>query len=762
MDTSLQFSFTPGEIVAAGTTLEVRTERPVEIRSAQGAVGLRRAGRPLGVLPTLAGRRRVIRVTTDGLEPGGYELTVGEMLDGKGTPVAEPVTVPFVVGALRGRVPTGFRVEQAVHLAVGELGVDRLAPGTDTTDGGRYLELVKAVHRDTGERVELAFDEDGRSVDAAAILDDLGRRRTELFGRMHETLWDHLRAAKESDRVDVVIWPRINHDLSGYQKPTDRPMTEPHPEARRSLDAVRRSRAGLDEALARIAGPDAQRRTRPAAKGRGRDMAIDVDVDVAGRLDDNDVVPAIHATLTIAQIRALAESDAVGGLFLDDRTAINDLGNSIAIARSDLAHTLGFDGTGVRVAVFEDGPSVTTNLTFAGRYTSSPSASNHARLTSAIIKNTEANRPHGHAPDCRLYSANSSDNAALRWAVNQGCTVISQSFHRSSEPGGAGLQADDILKDYLALHWPYPTIVQAAGNFWQGDADNIQPPSAEYVNHKGYNTLSVGNHDDAATAMSGDSVFRNPRSTHGDRELPELAANGTAVSANGQTMSGTSFAAPAVAGVTALLQDVDPVLRSWPEGCRAILLASAGRNVAGGTWWSDVATRTDARDGSGAVDAESGVRIAQQRRTRNAPATSRGWDVGTLSSADVGGDGLATFRHHVTVPLLLRSPTVKVALAWDSKVTSLFGLALSSSLTVDLDLIVRNSRGQQVAASASWDNSYEIVEFAATRGATYEIVIRRWSGTDNVWYGIAWTVNGISLLRPPVLGEISVLRPLRT
>jgi len=36
-------------------------------------------------------------------------------------------------------------------------------------------------------------------------------------------------------------------------------------------------------------------------------------------------------------------------------------------------------------------------------------------------------------------------------------------------------------------------------------------------------------------------------------------------------------------------------------------------------------------------------------------------------------------------------------------------------------------------------------DFSATAGETYDIVIRRWSGTDSVWYGVAWTVNGISL-----------------
>ena len=39
-----------------------------------------------------------------------------------------------------------------------------------------------------------------------------------------------------------------------------------------------------------------------------------------------------------------------------------------------------------------------------------------------------------------------------------------------------------------------------------------------------------------------------------------------------------------------------------------------------------------------------------------------------------------------------------------------------------------------------------MVEFAAHAGETYEIVIRRWSGTDSVWYGVAWTVTGVPLL----------------
>jgi hypothetical protein len=110
----------------------------------------------------------------------------------------------------------------------------------------------------------------------------------------------------------------------------------------------------------------------------------------------------------------------------------------------------------------------------------------------------------------------------------------------------------------------------------------------------------------------------------------------------------------------------------------------------------------------------------QQRRWRDAPATRRGWDVGTLSSPGIGPDRLATFRYRITVPGSILFPTVKVALAWDSAVTSSGDTPTASTLTVDG------------------------VEFAATRGETYEIFIRRWSGKDSVWYGVAWTVTGLA------------------
>ncbi|MCP5115857.1 MAG: S8 family serine peptidase, partial [bacterium] len=209
------------------------------------------------------------------------------------------------------------------------------------------------------------------------------------------------------------------------------------------------------------------------------------------------------------------------------------------------------------------------------------------------------------------------------------------------------------------------------------------------VNHKGYNSLAVGNHNDGASAMSSSSVFRNPTSSHGDHELPEISANGTSVTTVGLTKSGTSMASPATAGVAALIQSTNTTLKHWPEGCRAILLAGATRNVVDNTWWQDVSGGVDASDGSGAVNALEGHRIAQNRRSRNASATRRGWDVGALRSNNFNSSTkLSTFSYKVKVPSGRFGPRkVKVALSWTSKVTTMsipgLTLPLTSQLTVD-------------------------------------------------------------------------------
>ena len=695
-----------GEIVPRGRSIVVTAEAAV---SPEAWRGISVAGQRINLKPL--GNGRGAEIDTSTLELGSHVLHIAELWSSRSGKRLADCQVPFIVVDLSAPVPADVAILHAVRLRFEELEVVRCSLRGPGNDG--EIELIKGQHRKSGAPVRLAFDAKGKPFDADKAFAALGARRNKAYGKVDPLLHALIDRSTATEELEVAVWLAVPAEERG-EKPIKGALRR-RPEA----EVAARDRWQASAARFSVEGG------RSGLKVRRIDTAA----------------PVVFGSIAAGKVAELAKARGVAAVFLHRTEGFDDLGTSIGIANADDAHAAGFTGTGVNVAVYEQGPDDTTNLDIEARFDTTPSTSAHSRHTHGIIKNTERGAPHGHAPDCNLHSANSYDLDAIRWAVEErGCTVVSQSFHRDAEQTSSGLSFDDVYKDHLALHWPYPTICEAAGN----GVDN------EFVNHKGFNRLTVGNHNDAASAMASDTVFRNPASAHGDRELPEIAANGTGVTAVGLTMGGTSMAAPAVAGGVALIQQADATLRSWPEGCRAIMLAAAWRNPAGGTWWADVVTDVDAADGSGAIDSLAAVQIARTRRGPGNTPSRRGWDVGTVRSADVGRDDWLTSIYRISVPRTLLAPTVKVALAWDAKITmfNLLGITLpiASVLTVDLDLGVRDASGATVASSASWDNSYEIAEFAARRGETYEIRIRRWSGTDDVWFGIAWQVRGFDFV----------------
>ena len=698
----------PDELIFTNSEIVLETRNKVNRESLEEAVGVR--GVP-GRVSLSRDRLRITWTPDEEATPGWHDFVVDSLVSDDGDVISPGGRIRFGLVRSQARIPRNVAVESMVRLRIRGSNVTRLDPFVDR-QRGTYVELLKASDRRTGAPVRLAFDETGSRVDADEVLAEMVATRVRRFGKLGETLHQRMRETSDGERLSVAIWAATDEIVAPGDK---------SPEETIGDEALER----LDSRRAEIVRAATERVSAELSR-----------LNVEGERDE--LAPVVFARLDKDSIRRLRRSETVAGIFLYDPRGFDDLDDSMAIANSDDVHATGARGRGTRVAVWERGPDVTTNLDIEGRFETPGAMSSHSRLVHGVIKNTQSGQPNGHAPDCDLYSANSYDLAALRWAVrDERCTVINQSFHREDEQTSDSLSFDDVYKDWLILHSPYPTIIHAAGN----------GSSTEYVNHKGYNSIAVANHDDTAGGLSSSSVSRNPASAHSDRELPEVAANGTGVSAVGSTDSGTSFASPATAGVAALLQGEVTLLRSWPEGCRAILLAGATRNVTNSTWWQDVAAGTDAGDGSGAVNALESYRIVQDRRFRNAAASRRGWDVGTLDDDDFDDSGYSDFEYKVSVPSWRFGPTrVKAALAWNSKVKefSLFGITipLSSRLEQDLDLKIYDSSGSLVAHSQSWDNSYEIAEFDARRGEEYTIRIRRWSGSGWTWYGIAWTVTG--------------------
>ena len=734
-DSTMTLSIRPFEIVPATRTITVTTAEPLEPTAMRGGIAVR------GVAGRIEVAVNSATFTPIGPMPAGRQTLVIDELRGANGRLSPGGTLAFTVVDTPADPGPDVAIESIVRLQLTDEGVRRLS--LDARPDGPFVDLIKGEDRTSRQPVELSVDQDGKPVDVDEHLTAIAKRQSERLGRIHPDL---VRAfSDEAERVRVAIWLR-QPDAADDRATQDR--------LRHELDeqAERRARRGGAPGVAerRETPPEVVRMRESIAALRREGVALVREVaDVTARPDR--LAPVVYATLTREQVTRLAEADEVVGLFRYDPTGVEDLDASIDIASSGAVHLSGTGGQGVRVAVFEDGPDVTSELDIEDSFDSTPTTSSHSRHVHAIIKNVEANAPNGHAPDCRLYSANDKDLDALAWAVEDAdCSIVNQSFHRAAEASSSGLSYDDVYKDWLTLSYPWPLLVQAAGNTTPAEAVAINPPTNEFVNHKTFNHLTVGNHNDDASAMSSSTVFRNPASPLGDRELPEIAANGVSVTAVGLTLGGTSMASPAVAGCAALVLSTHGSLELWPEGTRAVLLAGATRNVQDGSWWDDVVANRDAFDGSGSVNAHESHLIAQSRRSRNAGGVQRGWDAGTLTSTDLDGSGLSTFRYRVTVPssgpIAVLSPRhVKVALAWDSDVLEFpfGGLPIASVLDVDLDLKILDANGNQVGYSGSWDNSYEIAEFTGSAGQTYDIHIRRWSGSRDVWYGVAWTVTGL-------------------
>ena len=256
------------------------------------------------------------------------------------------------------------------------------------------------------------------------------------------------------------------------------------------------------------------------------------------------------------------------------------------------------------------------------------------------------------------------------------------------------------------------------------------------------NVLSVGAVTDAGVVTG----FSSHGPTADGRLAPHVVGTGSAVlSASGNARragytraSGTSMAAPSVAGVAALLMDRDDAFRERPAYAKARLMASA---VKPATLFGSREFPSDNTEGPGAFNHEYGLGLVSAGTALGDGPDDAWWhggDHGTVAAGEV-------YEYVIEVPE--DTARLDVVLTWIERRIELIS---RTTVMADLDLYIdRDGDCEEAAcgehASTSRIDNVEWVVVRSPAAGTYTLRIVAANGfADPVRAGIAWTAIAAS------------------
>jgi hypothetical protein len=581
---------------------------------------------------------------------------------------------------------------------------------------GRHVETAKVLNTTNGQVFPVSIDEQGQEVEFSTLKADEQRAYRARYGKLDPKLHKKVQDVRGDQKIKVAFW--LNTEDLEAQDPRD---------GRTDL-----SREEVDALLARRMD---QVKAATARATEGLTRALERAGHVVDRRSEG--APTVFTTLPAGLVKQFSERADVQVAYLaqdeEYKDHMNVAGPSI---KADKLWDLGITGTGARIAIVEDSRVDFNNSCLSAnnlgtRVPNDPNVDDHATACAGIAASTH-NKFRGIAPGAGIYSSNIQNYAdfgkisAAMDAAWQNADVSNYSWGLDSCGYDGSVNVWGRHADYI-VRYIWDTVTASAGNL--GFCT-----SKGYVNSvgSGFNTIAVGNYDDAGTVSSTDNVmwptssWEDPLSLHGDREKPEVAAPGaniktTVMSPNfacdmAEIGSGTSFSAPAVAGLAADLIQVNSSLRIFPESLKALILAGATDNIEGTAGLSE-------KDGAGGVNALTSYTSTINNRYRWFDVVPSSFDANRDLTIDMGW--------------VNAGQRVKIALVWDSTPTSDY---LTDPLKADLDLYVFGPN--QFQGSASFDNSYEVVDFTATQSGNFQIKVKnfRFDGF-NEYVGVAWSLS---------------------
>ncbi|QYZ78474.1 hypothetical protein E2N92_03030 [Methanofollis formosanus] len=562
---------------------------------------------------------------------------------------------------------------------------------------GEIIHSYKVRDTQSEEYYPVSIDEKQNVVDVDRVAETEQAEYADRYGKFSPDLYKKLQKADPDENISIWIWMTEPENMPEIEKDASDKKQEESRESRTQM-YLSHEKPVID--LLRAEG---------------------IEITYASKLS-----PSIFADLPPDMILELSTRSDVVSIALSGSGKV-ELNSAAPSVKAPDVWNRGITGSGVQIAVIEDQGIAFTNPYLAeGSYYDPPEStsdlSDHATWVAGIIASTHQSY-RGIANGCpALMSANAGDEftdsdiiTATEWAIANGADILSCSFmwpwsinDPPEELHTLHMNQMDRYYDHV-VYYDHKTVVKSAGNLGSTGGNITSPGLA-------YNVITVGAYDDHDSATWSDdavtyySSFKDPISSHGDREKPEVVAPSGiddeismfSTSRSNPWISdagaGTSFAAPVVSGEAALLIDRVDWLENYPESVKAAIMASAINNLEGESRLSD-------RDGAGGVDCS----IAD----------------------DIAGD------NHVFHETLLyfdfpkvyeiyasRGQVIRAVLCWNSHPNDNHPPS-SDPLRSDLDLTVYDPDSNLITDSVSFDNSYEIVEFTAPVSGTYTIQVDR-------------------------------------
>ena len=411
--------------------------------------------------------------------------------------------------------------------------------------------------------------------------------------------------------------------------------------------------------------------------------------------------------LTQAEIMKLAKDRSVSGIELYEETKdqIAQAMVDTSISTSALPNST-TRGNNIGIYMTESGCANESRISNYDRL--SGSETNHSRNVGAIIRAV--------SPDSFLYCRGgavlptSIDLHGLRLfgiqiipPLNPPIMVANRSNGGYSNPDYKTLDRD---WDNFVYNNNIP-VYNAAGNDGNTTQYVISPA-------KGLNVVGVGNYNDANDTIRSSSGFKDPETGN---EKPELSAPGTNITAGGFTMTGTSMASPHAAGFAADLMSRYGALKYRPYLLNAVMLAGATDDIA-----SNNSTSKLEKVGLGGIDFAS--------------AAWNGWywywtgnnsSFNSFASSDGNNDQYIEKKFYIPNSW----DKVRAVISWLNRGSYTYSHRNDAHpIGMDLDFRVYDPNGNYVGSSASWDNSFEKVEFTPNVSGYYTFKINRYANRD--------------------------------